>query len=224
MLYISDYDIFIEPFRSLIIVLQIIVSLSSIGIAIISNYYIKKMNPNINRSYLFGIPIFFLFFGIMRLFLIYHDFYAIDEFGTIFYLIAYIFLIMAFISFNYSIESSIYTKSKFAFTILGIILLVLFIIVTLSSWELFRRILLNITIIIQVLPPLTIYVNVAWKGSGVSKKRAIFIVIGIILIESTVILGILYLLNILDLITTTFLAQPLLLIGLIFLGYGLVIA
>jgi len=223
MLYISDYDIIVEPLRSAIIILQIIVSISSICIAIISNYYIKKLNPNINKSYLFGIPMFFLFFGMMRFFLIYHDFYALDEMSHYFYLIGYMFLILAFISFNFSIESNIYKKSKFLFTILGIGLLILFIIATLASWELFRRILLNIIIIIQALPPFAIYFNVAWKGSGASKKRATFIVIGILFVESTVILGILDLLNILDLITTTFLAQPLILIGLVSLGYGLIV-
>ncbi|MFX1274910.1 MAG: hypothetical protein ACFFBP_13325 [Promethearchaeota archaeon] len=223
MLYISDYDIFVAPLRSMIITLQLIVSISSIFIAFISGYYIKKKNPNIKRSYLFGIPVFFLFFGIMRCILIFHDFYASDDISMPLYLIANIFLIMAFISFNYTIESNIYTKSKYIFTIIGIILLILFIISTLASWTLFRRILINIIIIVQILPPFTIYFNVAWKGSGVSKKRAEFIIIGIIFLYLSSILGILDLLNLLDLISTTFLAQPLLLIGLVSLGYGLII-
>ena len=66
MLYVSDYNVIIEPLRSIIIILQLMVSIGAIFISFTSKYYIKKMNPDIKRSYLFGIPLFFLMYGMIK--------------------------------------------------------------------------------------------------------------------------------------------------------------
>ena len=97
MFYVSDYDIFVEPVRTVLIILQVLLSIGAIIISVASLYYIKKYNPKIKRSYLFGIPLFFLLFGIMRGIFIYHDFYALDILGRPLYILANIFLSLAFI-------------------------------------------------------------------------------------------------------------------------------
>ena len=221
MLYVSDYDIIVEPIRSVIIFLQLILSIGAILISLASLHYIKKNNPKINRSFLFGLPLFFLLFGIMRGILIYHDFYALDILDRPLYILSITFLALAFISLNNTIESNIYTRSKHIFTILGFILLIVFIITAIPGFIIARYV-VSIIIITQVIPSLAFYLNVALKGTGPPRNRAILIVVGIFLLFISSMFGLIYLINLLDLNITTILSPPISLIGLIFIGYGII--
>ena len=220
MLYVSDYDIFVEPVRSVLIILQLMLSIGAIILSFASLFYIKKYNPKSKRSYLFGLPLFFFLFGIMRGIFVYHDFYALDILGRPLYILANTLLSLAFISLNNTIESNIFTRSKHIFTILGIALLIIFIITAIPGF-IIARYLVNIIIITQVIPSLAIYLNVSLKGTGQARNKAVLIVVGIILLFTSSMLGLINLVKLLDPITTTILAPPISLIGLIFIGYGL---
>ena len=219
MLYVSDYDIFVEPVRSVLIILQLMLSIGALILSFASLFYIKKYNPKSKRSYLFGLPLFFFLFGIMRGIFVYH-FYALDILERPLYILANILLSLAFISLNNTIESNIFTRSKHIFTILGIALLIIFIITAIPGF-IIARYLVNIIIITQVIPSLAIYLNVSLKGTGQARNKAVLIVVGIILLFTSSMLGLINLVKLLDPITTTILAPPISLIGLIFIGYGL---
>jgi len=126
MLFVSDYDVIVEPARTIIILLNIMFVVGCVMLSIMTILLFKKKNPNMKKSYFFGIPLFLLLIGISRGILLYHDFYASDDADLLLWATANLIIIAGFISLNYTIESDVYTKTKHFFTILGTLLFVLY--------------------------------------------------------------------------------------------------
>ncbi|MHA1147229.1 MAG: hypothetical protein ACTSR8_03195 [Promethearchaeota archaeon] len=222
MLFVSDYDLIPEPARSIIIILQIILAIGCFIISILAIYSFKKKDPNMSKTYFFGIPLFFLLVGVARLILIYHDFYASDEYDLSLWAIANVIILLGFIILNYIIETQVYTKSKHIFTILGITLTSLYAFAVIFFEKIIASLTLYVAIASQFIPISCIYLIVAKQGAGVVKKRATIIISGIIIVIISQATGIFELMGLMDRISSSLFGPPTALVGLCFLAYGLV--
>ena len=217
MLLVSDYDIITEPIRSIIIFLQLMLTIGCICICFLSYRTIKKKDPNIKKSYFFGIPFFFLLVGISRLILLYHDYSASDNLDSQLIFIANGIFLIGFIILNYSIETSFNKKTHYIFTSFGIILTSIYLIIFFINQF---PIIYFFAVTSQVIAPLSIYLIVMKKGIGELKKKASIIVLGLILLIIAQSSGLFELIGFMDRVSSSMFGPPVALIGLIILGYG----
>jgi hypothetical protein len=223
MLFVSAFDIITEPIRTLVIILQSMLGIGCIIIGILFLLIMRKKGETIKKAYFFALPLFFVLIGISRGILVYHDFFAPDELDLQLWAIAHVVIFGGFISLNYTIETHVYNKTKHFFTILGIILTSMFIIAVFIDKS-FAKNMSYITIASQVVPPLLIYLIVAYSGSGVVRKKAVVIIIGLatlIIAQST---GIFETIGIMDKIFASVFAPPTALIGLAICAYGFILS
>ena len=179
----------------------------------------KKRDPNIRKSYLFGFPLFSILIGLQRAILIYHDYYAPDNQDMVLILIANSMILSAFIVFNYTLESNVYTKTHHFFTLIGIIFIILYLIFLLLD-KLASTIVLYAAIFSQVIPIIGIYIIVARNSQGNAKKRALIILLGIIVLLISQSTGLFMLVGLMDRISSTAFAPPVSLVSIVILGYG----
>ncbi len=219
MLFVSDYDVITEPIRSLIITLQIIYVIGCILICLLILFAFKKRDPNIKKSYLLGLPLFALLLGLQRSFLIYHDYYASDNLDTPLIFFANSLILSALIILNFTLESTVYTKTHHLFLIMGVFLAVLYLIFLLFI-KIISTIILYCAIFSQVLPIFGMYIYIARNGTGNVRKKAVVILIGVIILLISQSTGLFMLIGLMDRITSTLIAPPVSLVSLIILGYG----
>lgn len=219
MLFVSDYDVITEPYRSLIITLQILLVIGCISICFLTFLKLKKKDPNIKKSYFLGIPLFFLLVGLARIFLIYHDYFAWDKLDSPLIFIANSIFLTGFIILNFFIETNVTKKTHYLFTILGIIFTVLHI-SFISPNKALSSLFFYFAVSSQVIAPLGVYLIVAKNGRGEVKLKATIIVLGLLVLILSQSTGIFELLGFMDRISSSIFAPPVALIGLTILGYG----
>ncbi len=220
MLFVSDYD-FPEPIRSILLILKLITGIGLVIIAIISYLYVRDTpSDEKSKNYLMGISMFFLILACSKAVYFYHDFFALDEWDTVLSRIADSIFLIGFVIFTYMIERHVFKKSKYVFTIIGALILVLYIII----WvPLISTIILYIGLIIMITLPLIIHIFIAVKGSGDVKKRALIITLGIvILMFSSFGLFLFKLLGLMSNDLSLLIGPPIELTGYIVLAYGLI--
>lgn len=222
MLLVSDYDVIPEPARSIIIMLQIMVAVGCVIIGFIALYSFKKKDPNMSKTYFFGIPLFFLLVGIARFILVYHDFYAVDALDLVLWATANLIILTGFIILNYIIETTVYTKTKHIFTLLGILFTSSYTIAAIFLEKIFPTLILYAAMIISVIPPIAIYLIVAKGATGEVKRRATIIVVGILILVVSQATGLFELVMLMDRVSSSIFGPPTALIGICILAYGLI--
>ncbi len=222
MLFVSDYDVIPEPARTAIILMQVAVAVVSVIIGVLIYFSIKKKDPNRSRSYFFGIPLFFILVGIARTVFVYHDFFAPDLIDIPLWLVANIIVLSGFIMLNYTIETHIYPKTKHAFTIIGIVLVVLYVIAVFVTTKFVASLILYLANASQIFAPFGIYLIVAKQSTGDVKKKALIILTGLTILIVSQLTGIFSLFGILDRITTSLFGPIAALIGFSITGYGFI--
>ncbi|TFG00572.1 MAG: hypothetical protein EU541_01810 [Promethearchaeota archaeon] len=201
---------------------QLITGIGLLTIAIVAFIYWRKSYFDEERSkfYVIGIGIFFSLVGIYRFLFFYHDFFAPDALGHLLWKISTGFLLISLVILNFIIERYIYRKTKYIITIIGGILIILFIIIVDPNTA---RIIAQIGSLFLIIFPLLIHCIIAIRGSGWIRKKAIIISIGIIII----IIGTfgMFILEILGVPKrlTLIIGHPLSLLGYIIAGYGFLI-
>ncbi|MHA1344395.1 MAG: hypothetical protein ACTSQG_10430, partial [Promethearchaeota archaeon] len=177
-------------------------------------------NPDksLSSKYLIGISIFFVFFGIGRLIYMIHDYFAPDELDIILWKIATIIVFSGFIFFIYTLETFVYTKTKRIFTLIGVFIIIMVII---SELQLARYFIYAGNLILLIVP-LMIYLILIKNATGVVRKRALLIIIGILIFGIGQGTALFELFGIMDKVTASIFAPPITLVGLVILGYGLI--
>ena len=118
-----------------------------------------------------------------------------------------------------SYETYVYQKTRHAFTVIGIILFLLYLIITDRQ---IARIISYINNIVLLLPAFIIYIYLAKNASGSIRKNSIIILIGMSILTVFQSTGIFEMAGLMDKTFASIIAPPSSLIGLTILGYGLI--
>ncbi len=151
-----------------------------IGFSVVFGYLMarKALTPDFERpqrEYFFGVGIFIIIHLIARILYYYHDFIYVGD--PFFWELAALIGIISVIPLVYAIERNIFKWSKFLFTIIVIINLVLLLVLPLEYKNVARTI--NTTMVGILLP--SMYVYVAYKSTGTYRKSFIINAVGILI-------------------------------------------
>lgn len=219
MLFVSAYDVIPEPTRTIVMVLQSILAIGCILIGAIALSYTKKSGKELSKSYFLGISIFFVLVGLARAVLVYHDFFASDEFDILLWKIANIIVLTGFTFLSYTIETHVYKKTKHAFTLIGAVITGAFALIWDKS---IATIIMYIGTVLLILLPLIIYIITAKKSVGEIRKRAMIIIVGIFILLVAQGTGLFEMIGIMDKVVASIFGPPTALLGLTICGYGFI--
>ncbi|MHA1294896.1 MAG: hypothetical protein ACTSQJ_19855, partial [Promethearchaeota archaeon] len=118
----------------------------------------------------------------------------------------------------YTLETFVYTKTKRIFTLIGVFIIIMVII---SELQLARYFIYAGNLILLIVP-LMIYLILIKNATGVVRKRALLIIIGILIFGIGQGTALFELFGIMDKVTASIFAPPITLVGLVILGYGLI--
>lgn len=219
MLLVSDFDILTEPVRSIIILLQLALAIGCIIIGIIAIISSKNSEMSMSKSYLLGIATFFILIGGSRMILVHHDYYAADDLDLILWKIANIIILGGFTFLTYTIETHVYQKTKHIFSVIGAILTVTYAIMPDKG---IATILLYVATILLIILPVFIYIIMAKNATGTLRKRAMIILIGMIILLVAQGTGLFENLGLMTREQASIFAPPFSLLGLVICGYGFI--
>lgn len=218
MIFISEYDIITEPARSLIIYLTIGMVIGAFLISFYALISSRKSNRKLSSNYLIGIAVFFLFFGVGRLIYMIHDYFAPDSLEIILWKIATVVIFCGLTVFIYTLETFIYKKTKHIFSIIGVFILFMVIILELD----FARFFIYAGNLILLIVPALIYIIMIRNSTGDVRKWSIVILIGMVIFAVGQGTALFEIVGLMDIISSSIFAPPVTLAGLVVLGYGLI--
>ncbi|MFX0097936.1 MAG: B-box zinc finger protein [Candidatus Hodarchaeota archaeon] len=215
---VSDYD-HIQGLPRLVIlvttlsysILTILIGLRAVGLSI-------RARKTMNTRYFYSLSIFFIFLGIARLVLMYHDYIAPDSQDVLLWRIGNVMMFIGVISLNYIIESQVFKKTKYLFTIIGVITGLLHIIL---EKELATLVMYG-GIGFSCLLPILIYISIIKNASGEIRKRTFIFILGILIMLSGASISFFELGGLMEKITVSVIAPFFWLAGLAIAGYGLI--
>jgi hypothetical protein len=224
MLLTSEYDIIVDPARSMIIYLTIAMVIGAYLIGLYVLLASRNPEKSLSSKYFIGLAIFAILFGTGRLIYMIHDYFSPDIIGDInmdvlLWKIATATAAGGMIFLVFTIETFVYKKTKRIFTIIGACLLI---IVIVAEFQIARYASYATTVILAIVPFL-IYITIYKNATGVVKKRALIILIGMILLalgQGTSLFD-----NVLGIMTkeqASMFAPPVTLAGLAITGIGLI--
>lgn len=217
MLFVSAFDIITEPTRTIIMVSNFIFAIGCIILGLIALIYLKKPEKQVSKNYFIGLMIFFIIMGVARSIFIYHDFYAADDLDFLLWKIANIIVLVGFTILSYIIETHVYKKTKHLFTVIGIFFVILYSVIlekTIATYVIYAA---TATMIIL---PFILYLIIARQATGVLKKRAIVILIGMLILIIGQGTGLFVTIGILDETISLIIGPIIGLAGFILVGYG----
>lgn len=218
MIFISEYDIIQGPARTIIIALTITLVIGAFLIGLYALLASKNPEKRLGSNYLIGIAIFMIFFGVGRLIYMIHDYFAPDELDLLLWKIATAIVFSGLIFFIYTIETFVYPKTKRVFSILGVIILVIVIVAELQI----ARYFIYVGNLLLIIVPFLIYLIIIKNSTGVVRKRAIIIIVGMLIFGIGQGTALFELAGIMNKETASIIAPPITLFGLSITGYGLV--
>lgn len=216
MLFVSEYDIIVEPYRSIIIILTLILVIGAFLIGVYTMLSSRKSEAKLSKSYFLGIGMFSILFGVGRLIYLIHDYFAPDALDIILWKIATTIVFSGLIFLIFTIETYVYKKTKRVFTVTGLIILVAVIIFERDI----ARIFIYIGNPLLLLIPFLIYIIILRNSTGAVRKNTIFIIIGMLFFALGQGTALFELVGIMTKEIASIFAPPVSLIGLAILGYG----
>ncbi len=220
MIFITDYTDDIQGINFIFIVsafLALVIGAFVISLLILLKR--RKADVKTSRNYLLGISLFAAVFGLGRLTLLYHDYFAPNELDHPVYLLGSVVTLSGLTILAFTIEMFIFPKTKKLITIFGIICLVVLIFIPnpIGNYAYIAG-----NAVVTVLP-FFIYIYIAKISTGAVRKQAMFIIIGIVMLFISIIGGaLLYNFGILDRLWSQLFGIIFSFIGLVLLSYGLV--
>jgi hypothetical protein len=219
MLLITDYDDIQGINRAIIVFSFLVLIMGAFIIAILTLVKRRKSDVKESRYYLLGISLFAAIFGIGRLVLLYHDYFAPNELDDLLYRIGAGFSLAGFTILTFTIEKFIFTKTKKLISIFGLICILL---LAFAPKEIGTPAFVGGNIIVTV-PPFFIYIYIAKTSTGAVRKQALFIILGMIMLFVSLLGGaLLYSFMILDRLWSQLFGIIFSLAGLVLLSYGFV--
>jgi hypothetical protein len=176
MLFTSEYDIIVEPARSIIVYLSIAMVIGAFLVGLYVLLASRNEEKSLSSKYFIGIAIFSILFGTARLIYLIHDYFAPDSLDLILWKVATSTAFTGFIILVYTIETHVYKKTKRIFSVFGACLLVVVIFAELPI----ARIAVYIGNPVLMIIPFMIYIIIYKNATGVVRKRALIILIGIL--------------------------------------------
>lgn len=221
MFLVVDYDGIVGPTRTVIILLQLLMATGSVLIGCVMLQKARK-NAMVRRYFIY-IALFFFGLGIGRYFFIVHDFFTPGDSSIDLTPASYLkraavsFTILGLTSLAYLVETELFFKSRKAFTIFGIIVIIAQITMPFTIAQPLNYIgnpLLSIL-------PLGIYIYLYVTQAGIIKKQAGVILLGILVFGiGQMFFGLLQDLFLITEATALMFSPPISLIGLMIIGYG----
>lgn len=219
MLLISDYDDIIEPGRTFIVGSFLVLIIGAFLIAILTLVKRGKTEVKASRAYLLGISLFATVFGFGRLVLLYHDYAAPDVLDDLLYRVGAGLSLAGFTILTFTIETFIFTRTKKVISIIGVICILL---LAFAPKDIGTPAFVGGNIIVTVLP-FFIYIYIARISTGIVRKQAAFIILGMIMLFISLLGGaVLYTMGFLDRLWSQLFGIIFSLAGLILLSYGFV--
>nr|MDO8110262.1 hypothetical protein [Candidatus Sigynarchaeota archaeon] len=223
MLLVHDYDD-IEGISRYIIVgfsLGMIVGAFLIGILILRK--MRKTDVRTSRFFLLGIFWFTLLFGLGRLVLLYHDYFAEEPLDIPLWTIGSGLSLAGLTCLTYTIEKFVFTKTKMVISVLGVACIVLLFVLAFLMLKSLATIVLYSGNIAVILVPFLIYIYIAKISTGAVRKQAVIIIIGMVVSFIGQLGGaVLFNLHVLDRLWSQLFGIILTFWGLVFLSYGFV--
>ena len=219
MFFVEAYTSLPEPAKTLIFIFQIIWGIGCFILGILAMYYMKKTEMKSRKNYYLGLSMIFLLVGISRIIFTYHDFIAPEELDIPLWKVASTINLIGLLFMSYMIETYVYKKSKHLVSIIGVCLIVLFIVITDVTLS---KVFLYIGNALMLILPFLLYLFVMINTSGVIRKRAAIIVVGMIILMIGTLFSVFVLMNLLDNTTSLILGPPFTLTGFIIIWYGFI--
>jgi len=215
----SDPGIFL-----FIVIFQIIWAIGCFLLGIFGIYYRKKAEMKSKKNYYFGLGLIFILLGISRIIFFYHDFIAPEYLGAInldilLWKIASTIMLAGFTILSYVIETYIYKKTKHIFTIFGIIITILYLILMDKS---LATTILYVGNGALIFLPFLLYLFMAINTTGDIRKKAATIVLGMAILLVGSALGIFVLIFPDFKIPSLMFSPPIMLVGFIIVWYGFI--
>ena len=218
MIFTSDYDIIVEPWRSIIVILKIIMVIGALLIGLFTILASRKSEAKLSKYYFLGIAMFSILFGVGRLIYVIHDYYMPDEWDLLLWKIATAIIFGGLIFLIFTIETFVYTKTKRIFTIIGLFILVMVIVLDRDP----ARIFIYIGNPLLMLVPFFIYVIIIKNSTGEVRKRAAVILVGMLFLALGQGTSLFELVGIMNKEFASMFAPPVTLAGLATVGYGFI--
>jgi len=218
MLLVSAYKTVLEPSRSLIIwfTIGMIIAAFIIGIVVLAR--IRKTSVTTSKYLLVGIGLMAILFSLGRAVLLYHDYYASDEWDIFFWKIGSALVLAGLTSLAFTIEKFMFPKTKKLITIIGVACLVLIFFMD----KTIATILLYVGNITVMLLPFCIYIYLAKISTGSGRRSALIIILGMILVLIGQLGGAVIFNLLKDMLASQLFGIFLSLFGLIFLAIGFI--
>lgn len=225
MLYSSDFDIIVDPARSLIINLTIILIVACYIGGFYSYIITRSPEEGLSRKYFVGLSLVAILFGTGRLIYLIHDYYLPNYIGSLnvdvlLWKIGSTISSLGGLLLVYIIETYVYKKTKHIITLTGIVLTGLVIIV---DYPMPAKLIATITNIMLVSIVFIIYIGIYKNSTGVVRRNALIILIGLTILtigQSTALFS--DVLGVMTVEQSSIFAPPVTLAGLIILGTGLI--
>jgi hypothetical protein len=219
MILHSDYDSIQGLPRVLLILIFIVLVIAAWSIATIMIKKGIKHDSFIARGYFIGFGIFGFLFGLGRLVLLYHDYFAADSITEILWRIGTAISIAGLTMLCFVIEKYIFPKTKKLLSVIGSICVVGISVLPYT----YALIMLYLAAVVLGLLPLGIYIYIAKSTAGVMQKQAIYVILGIVfLMLGQGLTMILDTIGLLDLAASQIMAVVFVFISLIFITLGFV--
>lgn len=219
MLLMSDYDGIQGVERYLLIALFVFLVVSAWIIGFIMYSKGRKNDSPIARGYFTGFGLFAFIFGLGRLILLYHDYFAPDDIAILIIRIGMAFSIAGLTVLCLVIELYIFTKTRKVISMIGsfCVIAIIFVPDSLVSTITF------IGAIICLLLPFGIYVYIAKSTSGDVRKQAIMVILGMIFLAlAQGLVALLYSNQLISQAASQFMATIFVFIALIFITLGFI--
>jgi hypothetical protein len=219
MLLVTDYDDIQGISRVLIVVFSLVLVAGAFCIAVLTLLKSRKTDVPVSRHFLAGISSFSSLFGLGRLVLLYHDYFAANEFDDVLWRLGAMISLGGLTVLAFTIEQYIFKKTRRVISVIGVACVVL---VGFMPKEISTPSLYIGNVAVTVLP-FFIYLYIAKISTGALRKQAMIIILGM-LFSFVAMLGgsILFNTGVLDRLWSQLFAIVLSFIGLLLLAHGFV--
>ncbi|HME54745.1 MAG TPA: hypothetical protein VKM55_21240 [Candidatus Lokiarchaeia archaeon] len=223
MLLVTDYDDIQGINRLIIIVFSIGMILGSFIISILILNKIRKTEIKSSRYFLVGVSLFAFLFGVGRLILLYHDYFADNSLDTILWTLGSGITLVGLTCLTFAIEKFIFQKTKMIASVIGIICIVIVFVFPFIGQIGIAKIFLYVGNGAVIVVPFFIYLYIAKISTGALRLQAGIILTGMIVMLIANLGGnVLFTIHVLDRLGSQLFGIIIAFLGVVILSYGFV--
>jgi hypothetical protein len=220
MLLVTDYDVIQGVDRVVIITASLAVIVEAAAIAFLIMVKRRSKESFEAKRVMLGIASFAALFGLGRLVMLVHDYYAENVLDTILYQIGNSLMLLGLVSIAFTIEKYIFPQTKKVISVIGLACVGL---IFTGYWlGILMKIAVYAGTILQTLLLFVVYIYAAKHSAGSVRTRATFVVLGLVLVLFGQFMGtLLFSVGLFDRVVSQLFSMGFTFGGLIFVSYGL---